>query len=104
MQHGRDGAPVTVEVRGENEKQVAVAVHNAGDVIPPDQLNGIFNPMKARQAPRNADRGPTGSLGLGLYIAERIVDAHGGRIAVESSAERGTTFTVFLPRQEATSA
>lgn len=104
VQHGRDGAPVTVEVRGESDKQVAVAVHNAGVEITPDQLNGIFNPMKARQTPRNADRGPTGSLGLGLYIAERIVDAHGGRIAVESSEARGTTFTVYLPRREATTA
>lgn len=99
VQHG-DGAAVTVEVRGE-EAQVAVAVHNGGDVIPPDQLDGIFNPMKARRAPRApANRGPTASLGLGLYIAERIVDAHGGRVAVESSEARGTTFTVYLPRQE----
>ena len=100
VQHGRDGAPVTVDVRGEGE-QVVVAVHNGGAVIPPDQLDGIFNPMKARQTLRQVDRTPTGSLGLGLYIAERIVDAHGGRIAVESSEGRGTTFTVFLPRHEA---
>lgn len=100
VQHGGDGTSVTVAVRGE-PGQVAIAVHNGGAVIPPDQLDGIFNPMKARGAPRKAaDRGPTGSLGLGLYIAERIVDAHGGRIAVESSAARGTTFTVYLPRQE----
>ena len=57
--------------------------------------------MKSRRAPRDAaHRGPTASLGLGLYIAERIVDAHGGRVAVESSEARGTTFTVHLPRQE----
>jgi signal transduction histidine kinase len=103
VQHGRDGAPVTVEVRGEAE-QVVIAVHNGGAVIPPDQLDGIFNPMKARQTLRQVDRGPTGSLGLGLYIAERIVDAHGGRIAVNSSEERGTTFIVHLPRQEAPTA
>ena len=99
VQHGSVGAPVTIEVRGEAD-QVVVAVQNGGAVIPPDQLDGIFNPMKARQTLRQADRGPTGSLGLGLYIAERIIDAHGGRIAVESSLARGTTFTVCLPRQE----
>jgi signal transduction histidine kinase len=100
VQHGDEGAPVTVQVRGQPE-QVAVAVHNGGTVIPPDQLDGIFNPMKVRRAPRvAAERGPTGSLGLGLYIAERIVDAHGGRVAVESSEAGGTTFTVYLPRQE----
>jgi signal transduction histidine kinase len=35
---------------------------------------------------------------LGLYIAKDIVEAHGGWIDVESSAARGTTFTVYLPR------
>lgn len=68
-------------------------------------LDGIFNPMKARDTPRAASaRGPTGSLGLGLYIAERIVDAHGGRLDVESSTAAGTTFTVHLPRQATSTA
>jgi signal transduction histidine kinase len=100
VQHGRDGAPVTVEVRGDAE-QLIVAVHNGGVIIAPAELDGIFNPMKARKDVPPADRGPTGSLGLGLYIAERIVVAHDGHIAVESLEGRGTTFTVFLPRQEA---
>jgi signal transduction histidine kinase len=76
---------------------VAVAVHNRGDVIAPDQLDGIFNPMKVARP--EAARGPVAGLGLGLYIAERIVSAHDGRIEVESSETAGTTFTVHLPRQ-----
>ena len=100
VQHGAEGSSVTVEVRGDDE-QVAIAVHNRGAAIPPEQLDGIFNPMKARQSPRKvAARGPTGSLGLGLFIAERIVSAHDGRIEVDSSEESGTTFTVYLPREE----
>ncbi len=100
VQHGADGTTVTVHIRGEDD-HVAITVHNHGTVIPPDELDGMFNPMKARQSPRPAlDRGPTGSLGLGLYIAERIVNAHEGRIEVESSEARGTTFTVVLPRDE----
>ena len=98
VQHGADGTTVTVEIRGEGE-QVAVAVHNRGAVIPPERLDGIFNPIKARHAPRKAAaHGPTGSLGLGLYIAERIVSAHGGRIEAESSEADGTTFIVYLPQ------
>ena len=99
VQHGAEGTTVTVDVRG-TEDAVTVAVHNRGAVIPPEQLDGIFNPMRTRRAGRTAAaRGPTGSLGLGLYIAERIVKAHDGHLDVESSAARGTTFTVHLPRQ-----
>jgi len=100
VEHGADGTTVTVEVRGD-DAEVAIAVHNRGTVIPAEQLDGIFNPMKGRRSPRSVPaRGPTGSLGLGLYIAERIVSAHDGRIEVESTEARGTTFTVFLPRRE----
>jgi signal transduction histidine kinase len=41
---------------------------------------------------------PGRSLGLGLFIVEHIVRAHGGHIEVCSDAARGTTFTVRLPR------
>jgi len=100
VQHGADGTTVTIEIRGYGE-EVAVAVHNRGSVIPPERLDGIFNPIKAREAPRKATaQGPTGSLGLGLYIAERIVSAHGGRIEAESSEAGGTTFTIYLPQSE----
>jgi signal transduction histidine kinase len=100
VQHGTEGSAVTVELRGDVD-DVTVSVHNRGAAIPPEQLDGIFNPMKPRQAPRAAPaRGPTGSLGLGLYIAERIVSAHGGRIEVTSSEASGTTFTIHLPRRE----
>ena len=77
-------------------------MHNRGAVVPPEQLDGLFNPMSTRRSRRQAAaRGPTGSLGLGLYIAERIVSAHQGRITVESSEAHGTTFTLHLPRTEA---
>ncbi len=98
LEHGSEGTVVTIEVRGDGD-ETTIAVHNRGSAIPPDRLNGIFNPMKAREPTgAAAASGPTGNLGLGLYIAERIVNAHKGRIEVESSEERGTTFTVHLPR------
>lgn len=101
VQHGETGQPISVEARGEAET-VSVAVHNRGTVIPGDQLDGIFNPLKDQRFPgrRSAPRGPTDSLGLGLYIAERIVSAHGGYIEVESGPQIGTTFTVNVPRYE----
>lgn len=99
VEYAPEGTPVRVEIRGDGE-QVAITVHNLGPAIPRDRLDGIFNPMKMRGGPRvPSAHGPTGNLGLGLYIAERIVDAHGGRIDVQSSQERGTTFTLSLPRR-----
>ena len=94
IEHGAPGTVVTATVEG-GEDEVCVAVHNRGAAIPPEQINGIFNPMK------NSAPGATGSqsnLGLGLYIAERIAFAHNGKLDVESSEETGTTFIMRLPR------
>jgi len=41
----------------------------------------------------------SGGLGLGLFIVQQIVLAHGGSIEVNSSEEKGTTFTLALPRK-----
>ena len=100
LQHGSAGTPVTVVLRGEGD-DVAVSVHNYGKQIPPDQVAHLFSPMKKfmGSAVGGGVDGTTGSLGLGLYIADRIVNAHKGRIGVESSGDGGTTFTVHLPRR-----
>lgn len=97
VEYGSAGTVATVDVQSD-DKEITVAIHNQGDVIPPDKLSGIFNPMKRSEAGNAAAGGDSGNLGLGLYIADRIVHAHKGRIEVESSEERGTTFTVHLPR------
>ena len=97
IDHGSPGSVVTTTVAG-GDREISVAVHNNGPSISAEQLNGIFNPMKSREAPANATAGSKANLGLGLYVAERIVHAHGGRLEVESSDEKGTTFTMRLPR------
>jgi signal transduction histidine kinase len=100
VEHGAPGSTVRIELSG-GEKDVAIMIHNRGPAISADRLNGIFNPMKLSATPQKpSTHGPTGNLGLGLYIAERIVHAHGGRIEVESSEARGTTFLVHLPRSD----
>ena len=98
LEHGSDRTSVKVDVQGD-EKEVTVAVHNRGAAIPPDQLDGIFSAMKRREKAADTTGGSSGNLGLGLYIADQIVRAHKGRIDVESSEERGTTFTVHVPRR-----
>jgi len=96
VQHGVAKSIIKVTLRGEPD-EVVLRVHNRGQAIPPADLPGLFSPFKrltGDQAPANA----ASSLGLGLYIAEQIVTAHGGTIGVESSDVEGTTFTVHLPR------
>jgi signal transduction histidine kinase len=97
VQHGSPETPVAVAVRGAAD-EVTVAVHNRGPGIPAAALHQIFSPLKRigrGEAPPAHD---SGSLGLGLYIANEIVKGHGGRIGVASSQAGGTTFTVHLPR------
>lgn len=98
LEHGAPGEPVSISLDG-RDSDVTISIHNPGEPIDPADMARIFEPMKGRQA--RTDHGPAASshLGLGLYIAERVVSAHGGTIEVASSATAGTTFTVHLPRQ-----
>ena len=103
VDHGADGTVITVSV-GSNEKEVSVAVHNQGAPISAAKLNGIFNPMKTSSDSATGSATPQSNLGLGLYIAERIVYAHQGRLDVESTETAGTTFTIRLRRSDSRTA
>lgn len=61
-------------------------------------MDHLFDAMKEIQPGSMRDRR---HLGLGLYIVDKIVEAHGGRIDVLSSAADGTTFTMHLPKRAA---
>ena len=96
VQHGSPKTPVSVAVQGD-EKEIVLRVHNDGPAIPTSDLQGLFSPLK-RVKSGAAAASDANNLGLGLYIAEQIVTAHGGTIDVKSSGEAGTSFTVRLPR------
>jgi signal transduction histidine kinase len=95
--HGTAGTPVTVHVDGD-EHEVRVSVHNRGMAIPRDHLDTIFDLRGPAPAEGGSTESPREGLGLGLYIAERIVRAHGGSITAKSSEVHGNTFTLCLPR------
>lgn len=95
VQHGSASTPISVTIRDDGD-EVRLAVHNSGPVIPAKELSKIFNPMHRIEVEEPV--APRSNLGLGLYIADRIVVAHGGTIDVESSTEKGTTFIIHLPK------
>ena len=95
MSYSPAGSEVGVEVRAKADG-VVVQVRDAGPGIAPDERQIIFDPF----ARGSAGRIWRGGTGLGLFIARRIVEAHGGVIGVESS-EGGSTFSILLPIREA---
>jgi len=86
---------VTVSVRGD-EKLGIIAVKDTGVGISPDELPHIFR--RFYRCDRSRSRPGTG---LGLTLVEAIVQAHRGQIAVTSTPNVGTTFTVTLPSASA---
>ena len=94
-----EGGHITVSLR-EDPEHVIIEVSDTGIGIPQDQIPLLFS--KYARA-RNARARQIKGTGLGLLIVKEIVQAHGGKIAVESSVGEGSTFRVTLPRAEATS-
>lgn len=97
MHHGAQDTPINVVANGDDAEQVSVSVTNQGAPIPPGQISGLFAAMK-RGTEMGTGRADQEHLGLGLYIVDKIVEAHGGSIDVRSSETDGTTFTLSLPR------
>ncbi|WP_257456878.1 sensor histidine kinase [Archangium lipolyticum] len=85
---------VRVRTRGERNV-VLLEVHNRGEPIPPALIPELFKPLNRGTARTDMQ---TRSIGLGLYIVDNIVRAHGGSVHVSSTAAEGTIFTVRLPR------
>ncbi len=84
------GGTITVSATEVGDR-LAITVADTGTGIPAEDLTRIFDPFT-----RGADRPGTGT-GLGLPIARRIVEAHGGQLVVDSTVGHGSRFTVTLP-------
>ncbi|NNB93836.1 PAS domain-containing protein [Corallococcus exiguus] len=86
------GKPVELEVQAD-ESTAWLVVRDHGIGIAPDRVDGLFRRFERAVPARNY-----GGLGLGLYRLSRIVEAHGGEVAVTSTLGQGATFRVRLPR------
>jgi signal transduction histidine kinase len=91
--HGDPERSITVTLQAPAGR-TRLRVHNHGKPIDPDFLPLLFDPFRRGCSPQGRSDG----LGLGLYISQSIVHAHGGEIHVESTADAGTTFEVTVPR------
>lgn len=85
------GQPVDVTVCVDGDHALLV-VRDRGIGIAPEQVERIFGKFERAVSDRHY-----GGLGLGLFIAQQILAAHGGEIRVGSEPGRGATFTVLLP-------
>ncbi len=91
IEHGEASTPILVQLDGSGAHSVKLTVSNRATPIPPEVLSQLFLPF--RRARNNA----RGGVGLGLYIVQQIVSAHGG--SIEARSDDGTThFVVSLPR------
>jgi signal transduction histidine kinase len=91
--YSEGATPVALELAA-GDGGVTIAVRDQGIGIPPKDQPRVFTPFFRGDRSRWRD---TGGIGLGLALSKRIVDAHGGRIALDSSPGKGTTVTVWLP-------
>jgi signal transduction histidine kinase len=86
------GKPVDLAVSGD-DASARISVTDRGIGVPEEQVGRIFGVFE-RAAPVQH----YGGLGLGLYVVREVVEAHGGRVEVQTRAGKGSTFVVTLPR------
>lgn len=88
IQHSPAGSSVSITIKSNGPDQTHVAVSDSGPGFADDTLRHLFTPFYSRRQ---------GGTGLGLAIAKRIVDEHGGSVAVQNGTRGGATVTVTLP-------
>lgn len=96
------GGELVLRIRHDAKARlVDLTVRDAGSGIPRDQLPRIFDRFYTTKS--GPDATGKGGTGVGLAMCKEIIEAHKGRIRVESTVGKGTAFTVRLPVWEATS-
>lgn len=91
--HGSTAAPIVFKAYSEHN-EIVLSVTNQGSPIAPELMPLLFEPFSRSEAGQRGE-----GLGLGLYIASQIADAHNGTLSVTSTVESGTRFVARFPAQ-----
>jgi len=94
IKYSPNGGTITVSARHSNGS-IRVSVADQGMGIPKEHLDKVFDRFHRID---NRDTRKVGGTGIGLYLVKHLVEAHGGKIWVESEVGKGSTFTFELPK------
>ena len=84
-----DSGSLTITGKAE-QRMVRLDFSDTGVGIPPENLEKIFEPLFSTK---------TKGIGLGLTISRMLAEANGGKIKVHSTLQKGSTFSLYLPRE-----
>ena len=93
IDHSPKGGRILIELSRQSSEYI-LSFTDSGEGIPRAYLDKVFE--QGFQVPAKGGRWKKG-LGIGLYVSREIIRAHGGRIEVESTLYRGSTFTITVP-------
>lgn len=90
-----EGGVLTVQVRLSDDKSMGeIVIRDTGAGIAPENMRKIFEPFFTT---KKSDENGQGGTGLGLSFCKEVIEAHQGRMRVESTVGQGTSFTLKLP-------
>ena len=93
VKYGAPDTPVRIKI-DPVQGRVMISVHNEGEPIPPEQTESLFQIFRRAGA---AKAGNKEGWGIGLPYVRSVAESHGGSIAADSGAYRGTTFMIDIP-------
>jgi PAS domain S-box-containing protein len=94
IKYSPDGGQITIKGRYDNG-EITVSILDQGMGIPKDHLAKVFDRFHRID---NRDTREVGGTGIGLYLVKHLVEAHGGKIWVESEVGKGSNFSFILPK------
>ncbi|HBD93635.1 MAG: hypothetical protein A2015_14910 [Spirochaetes bacterium GWF1_31_7] len=92
IKYSRENSSITINVYTKSDFLITT-ITDTGIGIPENKIGELFNPYKRANKPTGGEK----SIGLGLAIAKKIIQAHNGEIGVSSIQEKGSTFYFSLP-------